>query len=90
MEKDIMHNYWIVGANVQDTDMAGPFIEGGFWFADQVSAQGNINEVKVGDCLVIKRGFAVADIEIKAIGIIKDIKSFESDLLGIQIFLVTG
>jgi hypothetical protein len=84
-----MPGYWIVGATVQTIDMSGHFIEGGFWFADQPNLQNEVGQIQVGDRLIIKKGFASPDIEIKAIGTVKDIETFTSDLLGVRMLFVS-
>jgi len=84
-----MPSYWIVGATVQTIDMSGPFIEGGFWFADQPNLQIEVGRIQVGDRLIIKKGFASPHIEIKAIGTVKKIENFAGDLLGIRMLFVS-
>jgi hypothetical protein len=84
-----MPSYWIVGATVQTIDMSGHFIEGGFWFADQANSQNEIGRIQLGDRLIIKKGFASPEIEIKAVGTVKGIETFTSDLLGIKMLFVS-
>jgi hypothetical protein len=84
-----MPSYWIVGATVQTIDMSGHFIEGGFWFADQPNLQNEVGRIQVGDRLIIKKGFASPDIEIKAVGTVKNFETFTGSLLGIRMLFVS-
>lgn len=84
-----MPSYWVVGATVQHIDMTERFIEGGFWLADQPNLQNEVGQIQVGDRLIMKKGFASTTIEIKAIGAVKEIAAFSSDLLGIKMLFVS-
>ena len=81
-----MHNYWVVGAMWGgQNDQYEIFMRRGYWFlgyGDEESPQqeDRRNQMRAGDRIAIKRmlGRGSSEIEIRALGIIKEIDSEDS------------
>ena len=79
-----MANYWVVGAFNDDGDQYDKFIRRGYWELDwadkdQPMLANKRDQIELGDRIAIKKmlGKGSENVEIRAIGIVKDIDKDE-------------